>query len=121
MTDLILQNIELNKEGKVLDVFKGPIMSVEKAKERLKDIKEFISSQMVQNEDYGKIPGTKKPSIWKPGAEKLIDFFGFSVKFEEMEKIEDWEKPFFYYKHKCILIHPLSNRLIEGFGSCNSR
>ena len=38
-------------------------------------LKIFIEKQLVQNADYGIIPGTPKPSLYKPGAEKLTNIF----------------------------------------------
>ncbi len=39
----------------------------------------FVKAQMQKDIDYGVIPGTKKPTLLKPGAEKL-DFFQKSGK-----------------------------------------
>ena len=33
---------------------------------------------MVKGQDYGVIPGTAKPTLLKPGAEKLAEYYGYA-------------------------------------------
>lgn len=103
-----------------------PAMSIESALARWDAIKAFISKIMAEGEDYGTIPGSKKPSLLKPGAEKLTAFFGMVPTFEIDQRIEDWDgsdhngEPFFYYRMTCRLSR---NGVLmgSGQGSCNSR
>jgi hypothetical protein len=55
--------------------------------------------------DYGIIPGTKKKTLLKPGAEKLAKFFGLVPSYEKIKEIEDFDKGFVFYKYRCILTH----------------
>lgn len=64
--------------------------SLSEVKSRLDLLQEFVKSYMVPDEDYGIIPGTDKPSLLKPGAEKLCDIYGFSKKVDIINKIEDY-------------------------------
>ena len=96
-------------------------MNVEEAKERLLILEEFVKSMMIQGQDYGLIPGCNKPSLFKPGAEKLCDVFGFSKKVEIINRYENWEKPFVHYEVKVILTDKKTGQMeAEGIGSCNS-
>jgi hypothetical protein len=87
---------------------------------------DFISAVLKEGVDYGKIPGTgDKPALLKPGAEKMVSFFGLSPVFEDVQTVEDWTgdahntEPFFYYRQKCKLF--AGDRLIASAdGSCNS-
>ena len=102
-----------------------PAMSIETALARWDSIKQFISRIMTPDEDYGVIPGSKKPSLLKPGAEKLTAFFGLVPTFEVTERIQDWDgerfgDPFFHYEIRCRLSRENVTRG-EGLGSCNSR
>ena len=87
--------------------FLAPVTTVEAAKHRYQDMKDFVSSILAKGVDYGEIPGTSKPTLLKPGAEKLATFFGLSVAFQLEDKTEDWNgkehdgEPFFYYRYKC--------------------
>lgn len=118
--------VELNEKQQIkeLDVFRGPVKSLDDAKQELEELRAFIKSQMKEGEDYGIIPGikTKKPSLWQPGAEKLVDFHGLSVELVENKEatVRDWNKPFFNFDYKCVLTHRRSGRRIEAVGSCNS-
>jgi hypothetical protein len=49
------------------------------------------------NVDYGTIPGTPKPSLWKPGAELLGIYFHLTTGNTIIEKTEDISKPYFSY------------------------
>jgi hypothetical protein len=43
--------------------------------ERVNLIKELMKRCMVEGQHLGTIPGTKKPSLWKPGAELICVLF----------------------------------------------
>lgn len=53
--------------------------AMEKGVQRAKRMKAAI---MVENEDFGLIPGTQKPTLLKPGAEKLALAYGLTGRFE---------------------------------------
>jgi hypothetical protein len=100
-------------------------MSFDQASERRNVVIKLVAEQMKAGVDYGLIPGVQKPSLWKPGAEKLVNLFGLVASFEMLKSVEDWTgeahggEPFFYYKTKCKLWR--GNMLMgEGEGSCNS-
>lgn len=104
-----------------------PAMSIQQATQRFNTLVEFVQQVMRPDIDYGIIPGTgTKPTLLKPGAEKLTTLFGLSTRFIVVEKTEDWTgeqhggEPFFYYWYRCQLWR--GERLIaEADGSCNSR
>jgi hypothetical protein len=45
---------------------------------------------MVKDQDFGEIPGTSKPTLLKPGAEKLCNFFGLEPEFTPIVEDLDW-------------------------------
>lgn len=102
-----------------------PVMSLEMAVDRREMIVSAVSKLMRTDEDYGTIPGTKKPSLWQPGADKLCNLFGLVPRFSTTEKTEDWTgaqhagEPFFFYRIKCTLMRG-EYVMGEGEGSCNS-
>jgi hypothetical protein len=82
----------------------------------------YVSQHMKTGTDYGVIPGTNKPTLLKPGAEKLTDLFRCTPSFDLIEKIEDWEKGLFHYTFRVrITSRDAGTVLAEGFGSANSR
>lgn len=88
--------------------------------QKISDLHELIQSMLSKDYDYGVIPGTAKPTLLKPGAEKICMLFGLTPRYEFLQNIEDYNNKFFSYSFKCIL---LKNESIvaEGVGSCNSK
>lgn len=82
-----------------------PAMSVEHAVKRFQTVVAFVQQVMRDGTDYGIVPGTVgKPTLFKPGAEKLCTLFGLAVEPPVLvERTEDWTgkdhggEPFFYY------------------------
>jgi hypothetical protein len=63
----------------------------------------FVKLQMQRDIDYGIIPGTAKPSLLKPGAEKLCRLFNLRPHFELIHSVVDFEKPLFHFHYRCSL------------------
>lgn len=81
----------------------------------------IVHANMRQNHDYGIIPGTKKPTLLKPGAEKIVKLLGLSDLYDIVDRQEKWEDPFFRYLIKCRLVTVNTDITIsEGLGECNS-
>ena len=106
--------------------FLAPAASVMDALAVYQAKKDFIERVLRPGIDFGPaFPGSDKPTLLKPGAEKIVSFFGLSPAFEDVETIEDWTgdqhggEPFFYYRQRCKLFK--GDRLIAtADGSCNS-
>jgi hypothetical protein len=93
------------------------------ARARYEELQAFVQAAMVPGVDFGVIPGTgNKPTLYQPGAQKLAELYAFSVSFDDVGAIEDFDKGLFHYRKKCILRRRSDGALIaEGVGSCNSR
>jgi len=97
------------------------VSDIASAKARLQELQAFVREVMVEGEDYGTIPGTEKPALYKPGAEKLCEIYGLVQSPTVVTRIEDWETPHFHYEVRCDLVSKRTGRIIGcGFGSCNS-
>lgn len=97
-------------------------ITLTEAKKRLLMLQDFVKEVMIPGIDYGLIPKCEKPTLFKSGAEKLTDIFGFSKQFEVINRIEDWEKPLFHYEVKSILINKKTGLIeAEGLGCCNNK
>lgn len=87
-------------------------------------ILEIKAKAMRDGVHYGVIPGTKKPSLWKPGAEKLCKAFRLEPEFEttsrddpnrsiswkkwdykKRKEIEGTTRGYVEYDSRCTLIH----------------
>lgn len=102
-----------------------PVLSLADAAERYNDLSHFVQAVLHDGIDFGVIPGTNKPTLLKPGAEKLCALFALTPQFTEVETTEDWtgkdhgNEPFFYYKILCQLT---KGGVVVGscIASCNS-
>lgn len=102
-----------------------PVLVVEQMRERRRLMQELVRDALVREVDFGVIPGTTKPTLFKSGAEKLCTFFGLSVRLACLDAQEDWlgeahgGEPFFSYRYRATI-----NRgdllVAEAEGSCTS-
>jgi len=93
---------------------------VKDVKHQVNLIQQILSDVMKPDEHYGIIPGTKKPSLYKAGAEKLLFTFRLASKYHILKSVHD--KNFISYTIECTLTHiPTGNFVASGIGSCNSR
>ncbi len=79
----------------------------------------FVSAQMQRGVDYGVIPGTKKPTLLKAGAEKLCRLFNLRPHLELLHSVVDFDKPLFHYHYRCSLYRG-GEMVGEADGCCNS-
>jgi hypothetical protein len=85
-------------------------------------LQQYVREHMVEGEDFGVIPGSTKPTLFKPGAEKLNAIFGLAPIVEISNRVEDWDKGFVAYEIKVILLNKRTGQVeAEGIGSCNSK
>ncbi|MCK4384689.1 MAG: hypothetical protein KAW52_00355 [candidate division Zixibacteria bacterium] len=94
---------------------------VEKTLDAISKISAVVKAKLHKGHDYGIIPGTQKPTLLKPGAEKMVKLFGLADTYSVMEQTLDWDKPFFFFQIKCTLRSMKSDKVVsEGMGNCNS-
>lgn len=88
---------------------------------RLQELQAFVKEAMVKDVDYGVIQGTDKPTLFQPGAQKLCEIYSLTAEYEDLDAVQDWERPFFYYRKRCVLKRRGGGFAGMGIGSCNSR
>ncbi|MBH8587109.1 hypothetical protein [Thermoactinomyces sp. CICC 10520] len=118
-----LRVVENEQEPKVIEYVPSVAQTVDIAAENLKQMYALAKKVMRHGVDYDTIPGTPKPSLLKPGAERLLQFFGLGHKVTCMKEIEDWENGFFYFHYKVTITHPNYPGFVvaECEGSANSK
>ena len=98
------------------------VITIAEAKKRVTALKKFVDELMAPGVDYGVIPGVDKPSLLKPGAEKISDAFGYTKKVEVVNRVEDWHRGIFHYEVRVSLLSRKTNVIeCEGIGCCNTR
>lgn len=75
--------------------------------------------------DFGVIPGTKKPSLFKAGAEKIATQYGLCQRYSIESKKEELtgEGVFCYYLIRCDLVKIIEGQeyvIVSAFGSANT-
>lgn len=82
----------------------------------------FATDILKKDLDWGKIPGTPKNTLYKPGAEKLRFAFGIGTTMEVTEKVTDiMAIPVLIdYTYKCTARNKAGQIIAECEGSCNS-
>lgn len=94
--------------------------SVTSSLQKVSKLQAVIQASLKSGHDYDTIPGTNKPTLLKPGAEKVLMMFGLTSEYEILEQVEDWQKGVFAYTVRCILSRN-GVKITEGLGSCNSK
>ena len=118
-----LNQIE-GKEGQLARRDVGLVEITDKDVQQLGTVPQTLDriykSIMKEGTDYGKIPGTPKPGLWKPGAELLARWLNLVPQSKLTEKAEDWNKPFFMYKVETSFYNREGLFVGNGFGSANT-
>ena len=96
--------------------------AIEQAKQRKEELDLFVQEVLIAEIDYGNIPKTDKYCLFKSGAEKLCDLYGYGKRFELISRDVDSEKPYFAYEIKAVLFDGNTGQIVaEGVGCCNSK
>lgn len=120
-TDLIVQP---SSPGALVGWSGAAQRGLEARQERERIIKDLLKPDL----DFGTIPGTDKPTLYKPGAEKINDSLNLYPDYEPITVIEQWDVPItetsfpvFFYRYRCVLKQRGTDVVIAtGIGSCNS-
>src|SRR5262249_38755130 len=95
--------------------------ALQTADSQRKLIADYVKRAMVKDVDFGTIPGTPKPTLYKPGAEKLTELFRCTPEHTIVHRIIDFDKSLFHYEVKTSLSSRDSGHIIaEGLGACSS-
>ena len=80
--------------------------------------------KLERDKDFGVIPGTRQPSLYKSGAQKIANLFGLLQHYTVESAVEDIEKPLFFYRVRCDLVKIASDGteyvFTSGHGSANT-
>jgi hypothetical protein len=94
-------------------------MSIEQVKDSVRLIQEIMRSVMQEGTHFGTIPGCQKPSLFKPGAEKLSVTFRLAPYYTITQT--DLPREHREYNIVCTLKHIVSgDTFAQGVGSCST-
>lgn len=99
-------------------------LKIDRVQESMNKIQQFqkvVQGALSADHDYGAaFHGSSKPSLLKPGAEKILMLLGLASEYEIIENIQDYDNGFFAYTVRCILTKG-GQVVTEGLGHCNSK
>jgi len=88
--------------------------------QKIGQFQKLVKENLQDGKDYGTIPGTSKPTLFKPGAEKILMLMGLQSTYEIIDSTRDWKEGFFQYQVRCTLKKG-DFTITQGLGSCNSK
>lgn len=116
---LLNQSLAVNSENYFPDLKMLPIEELKNWYERMTEFgKEILKVDI----DYGFLSGSVKPTLFKPGAEKIKKAFGLQVeKMDCVNEVVDINKNYIDYTYKCIITSGNGLRLGICDGNANSK
>ena len=100
------------------DLQESPSLSAIQVKSGLDLILQVMKTTMVKDVDYGVIPGCKKPSLYKPGSEKILTAFRIGID-PEVEDLSTEDEARFRVKAR-LFHEPTEIQLGKGIGEASS-
>jgi hypothetical protein len=92
---------------------------VRDAQRRIVGFHALIQTLLVRDVDYGIIPGVAKPTLLKPGAEKIAMELGLAPNYSVNDRTLDLVSGFIRYEILCSLLHD-GEVISQAIGSCSS-
>lgn len=90
-------------------------------RDQLALLEQFVKDVLREDQDYGIIPGTDKPTLLKPGAANIIAAFACHSEPTPITTLLDVSGNFVAYEHRVDIINNESGRIVaSGMGGCNS-
>lgn len=96
------------------------IETISNTMKKIAQMQAVVQKTLKNGQDYGEVPGTNKPTLLKPGGEKICMLFGLNPEYDFLQTLEDYDKEFFSYNIKCTLYRN-GQAVAQGVGSCNSK
>lgn len=87
---------------------------------KIQQMQSVVQKTLKEGHDFGEVPGTNKPTLLKPGGEKICMLFGLNPEYSFLQITEDYDKEFFSYNIRCTLFRN-GQPVAQGVGSCNSK
>ena len=112
-------NLRSSDEAQPMPVVFDAVSALERMIEHTQAMAAIVKKAMTEGHDYGVIPGTRKPSLYQPGADKLLTAFALYAKPRMIESVVTAE--FVSRTFVVDVYHRESGSLIASCaGSCNS-
>lgn len=94
-------------------------LTLEQQSEYMRAFEAMKEKVLIPKRDYDTIPGTPKPTLLKPGAERLLLACGMTHRAELQDKIEDFNDGFFFYRYS-VTVSKYVNGAKLDIASCEA-
>lgn len=114
-----LQKVQSTQSMSIIDNVN--LQQVSATMQKIAQFQAVVQKALKKDHDYGVIPGTgSKPTLLKPGAEKILMLMGLTSEYEVIERVQDYDRGFFAFTVKCTLSKG-DTKVTEGVGHANTR
>ncbi|MHC1683721.1 MAG: hypothetical protein AB6733_12305 [Clostridiaceae bacterium] len=115
-----MEELTMQKNHAISLIDSVDIATIQGTMQKIASFQAIVQRSLKENHDFGVIAGAgSKPTLLKPGGEKICMMFGLNPEYEFLEKTENYKDGFFAYNIKCTL-HKQGNPVSQGVGNCNS-
>ncbi len=81
-----------------------PVAAVAEILQQQVEVRQFMKQALQEGRDYGKVPGVEKPSLLKPGAERINSAHGVVARFRVAEREVDHDRVTPWKKRKKVWV-----------------
>lgn len=112
--------LEVAQNNQISLIDSVDIGAIQATMQKISTFQAVIQKSLKNDHDFGVVAGAgSKPTLLKPGGEKICMMFGLNPEYEFLEKTENYKDGFFAYNIKCTLFKQ-GNPVSQGVGNCNS-
>ena len=95
------------------------LQSIDKTLSRIHQLQILLQKSLKSGHDYGIIPGTDKPTLLKPGSEKILMLLGLTSEYHVIDHQQNFVDGFFAFTVRCVLYRG-DQKITEGLGHANT-
>ena len=118
MSTALMESAALRTPATVIDRGGVQALSITAMQQRAELVIEAMANVLEEGKDYGKIPGTDKPSLYKPGAERLCMMFQLAPADPPIEDLSTGDE--IRYRLHVPIVAPDGRVLAVGVGEASS-
>lgn len=103
-----------------LAVYEAMPLTAVQVKAQVQRIQEVMAAVMQKDVHYGVIPGTQKPTLYKPGSEKILSTFRIAAHPKEIEDLSNYDEIRYRVKVYGVAMENENVLFGVGVGECSS-
>lgn len=101
-------------------VYEAMPLTAVQVKAQVQRIQEVMAAVMQKDVHYGVIPGTQKPTLYKPGSEKILSTFRIAAHPKEIEDLSNYDEIRYRVKVYGVAMENENVLFGVGVGECSS-